>query len=155
MHAMGYRTSKGEIESLMHFWRWIGHLMGVRPRWYPTSVREAAQLTFVTLFKGAHTAGEDGVRLCQSFAEAFVPRSSHGIRSRIDDGLHRGFTRFFLPRETHRRNGLPRAGLWALAPLVPFPFHFVVHSLRPLVPAIDDANDALQRRRRDAWLARL
>lgn len=154
MHAMGYRTSAAEIESLMHFWRWIGHLMGVRPRWYPTSVREAAQLTFLTLFKGAHRAGEDGVRLCQSFAAAFAPASRGGLRARLDDGLHRGFTRFFLPRATHRRNALPRAGLWALAPLAPFPFHFLVHSLRPLVPAIDEANDAFQRRRRSAWLAR-
>jgi hypothetical protein len=158
MHAMGYRTSGAEIEALMHFWRWIGHLMGVRPRFYPTSLREATQLTFLTMTKGAHRAGEDGVRLCQSFATAFAPAEQAGLvaraRAHVDDRVHRGFTRFFLPAVTYRRNDLPPAGLWALAPLATFPFHALVSALRPLVPAIDDANDAFQRMRRQRWLAR-
>ena len=36
MQAMGYRPSVRDIEAMMHFWRYVGHLMGVRPRWYPT-----------------------------------------------------------------------------------------------------------------------
>jgi hypothetical protein len=155
---MGYRTSQEEIEDLMVFWRWVGHLMGVRPRWYPTSVREATQLVFLTLFKGAGLAGEDGVRLCQSYATAFEPREATGaldaLRARVEHGVHRGFTRFFLPPSTLRRNALPPAGLWTLAPAAAFPLLFAVGSLRRRVPALDDATDTLQRRRRERWLAR-
>jgi hypothetical protein len=158
MHAMGYRTSAREIEDLMHFWRWVGHLMGVRPRWYPSSLREATQLVFLTLFKGAELSGDDGVRLCQSYATAFAPREAGGaldaLRARVEDGLHRGFTRYFLPRSTIRRNALPSAGLWTLAPAAAFPLLLAVGSLRPYVPALDDVTDAVQRRRRERWLAR-
>jgi ER-bound oxygenase mpaB/B'/Rubber oxygenase, catalytic domain len=32
MHLMSYRTSIREIEAMMHYWRYIGHLLGVQPR---------------------------------------------------------------------------------------------------------------------------
>jgi hypothetical protein len=40
MHLMGYRTSRREIETLMHYWRYIGHLLGVQPRSYPETLVE-------------------------------------------------------------------------------------------------------------------
>jgi hypothetical protein len=80
LHALGYRTSVRDIEAMMHFWRFVGHLMGVRPHFYPRSMREAAQLTFVAMLKGAETAGEDGKNLCRSYAQAFAPD--------VRDGLH-------------------------------------------------------------------
>jgi hypothetical protein len=76
LRAMGFRPSREDIEATMHFWRYVGHLMGVRPRWYPESLREGVQLGFVALLKRANGAGEDGVRLCRSYAEAFAPESS-------------------------------------------------------------------------------
>ena len=33
MHVLGYLPSRADIEAMMHFWRYVGHLMGVRPRW--------------------------------------------------------------------------------------------------------------------------
>ena len=51
MQAMGYRPSTRDIEAMMHFWRYVGHLMGVRPSFYPASLKEAAQLAFVTMVK--------------------------------------------------------------------------------------------------------
>jgi hypothetical protein len=35
MYLIGYRTSTREIESMMHYWRYVGHLLGGQPRWYP------------------------------------------------------------------------------------------------------------------------
>jgi hypothetical protein len=35
MYLMGYRTSTREIETMMRYWRYVGHLLGVQPRWYP------------------------------------------------------------------------------------------------------------------------
>jgi hypothetical protein len=32
---LGFRTSRAEIEDLLHFWRWVGHLMGARFSLYP------------------------------------------------------------------------------------------------------------------------
>jgi hypothetical protein len=158
MRAMGYRPSRREIEAMMHFWRYVGHLMGVRPRWYPGSIREGLQLLFVTLVKGANAAGEDGRKLCQSFAEAFREPEQTAplarLRARFHDGVHRGYTRFFTPPWTYRQMEMPPAGLWALHPLLQFPFIFTAETLRRHVPALEHTADRVARASRRRWLAR-
>lgn len=158
MQAMGYRPSVQDIEAMMHFWRYIGHLMGVRPRVYPASWKEATQLFFVTLVKGAHTAGDDGRYLCQSFLQAFAPDPrapfAERMRQTWEHRVHVGTTRFFLPRSTYRTNGLPPAGVFALYPLVQFPFIFTAETLRRRFPPLDDVADRVARRSRDRWFSR-
>ena len=157
LYLMGYRTSRQEIEALMHFWRYVGHLMGVRPRWYPTSLGEAAQLSFVTFLKGAHSAGEDGRRLCQAYAAAFEPdpglTPARRARESLAHHVHLGTTRFFMPRSAYRDNGLPRAGLWALYPLAQAPFIFTAETLRRTFPPLERVADRVARTRRRRWLA--
>lgn len=157
MQAMGYRPSVEDIEATMHFWRYVGHLMGVRPRWYPASIREAIQLAFVTALKGAHTAGDDGVRLCQSYAEAFAPDPDapalRRLREALENRVHLGYTRFFLPPPIHRANRLPGAGPWALLPLLTFPARFTAETLRRTFPPLEAVADRVARERRQRWLA--
>ena len=157
MRAMGYRPSTADIEAMMHFWRYVGHLMGVRPRWYPSSVRDALQLAFMSAVKAVGTSGEDGVRLCQSYASAFAPDPALPWRQRLraaaSHGVHLGYTRFFLPPWVYRHNRLPSAGAWALVPLAQFPLIFAAETLRRTFPALDGVADRVARWRRDRWLA--
>ena len=138
----------------MHFWRYVGHLMGVRPRVHPETIPEALQVLFVAAIRGANTAGEDGVHLCQSFAQAFDVPPDARLGDRLEAGIHRGFTRFFLPGPIYRANGMPPVGLWVLVPLLMAPGIFLTETLRRHLPAVDALQDRVQRRRRDAWLAR-
>ncbi len=158
LYALGFRTSRREIEALMHFWRYVGHLMGVRPRWYPESLRDAVQLGYVTAVKAAHRAGEDGRRLCQSYVEAFAPPDDLSglarLRGHLEHRLHRGTTRLFLPPWLYRKNGLPPAGAWALLPLALFPVVFTAETLRRRVPALEAAADRMARRQRSRWFSR-
>lgn len=158
MQAMGYRPSRADIEAMMHFWRYVGHLMGVRPKWYPSSLREALQLSFVTAVKGAGTAGEDGVRLCQSYATAFAPDPKAPLRERLraaaSHRVHVGYTRFFLPPWVYRKNRMPPAGVWALHPLAQFPVIFAAETLRRMFPPLERVADRVARWQRDRWLAR-
>ena len=39
MWPLGHVTTPAEIRALLHFQRYLGHLLGVRPRWYPETVR--------------------------------------------------------------------------------------------------------------------
>jgi len=158
MQAMGYRPTPREIRAMMHFWRYVGHVMGVRPRWYPRGIREAIQLAFVTHLKGAHRAGEDGRRLCQSYVEAFSPGPAAGtlagLRERWEHRVHLGYTRFFLPAPLYRSFGLPPAGIFALHPLVQLPVIFAAETLRRNVPGLDDVADRVARTSRRRWLDR-
>ena len=158
MQAMGYRPSVRDIEAMMHFWRYVGHLMGVRPRFYPASLQEAAQLSFVTMVKASHTAGDDGRHLCKSYVEAFAPDPKAPLMQRLrqtfNHRVHLGYTRFFLPPWTYRKNELPAAGLWALHPLLQFPFIFTAETLRRTFPALDGVADRVARRSRDRWFSR-
>ncbi|MCB9597283.1 MAG: DUF2236 domain-containing protein [Sandaracinaceae bacterium] len=151
--AMGYRPSREDIEATMHFWRYVGHLMGVRPRFYPATITEALQLAFVTFVKGAGTAGADGRQLCQSFLDAFRPEEDASLRDRLEDGLHRGMIRFFLPAPLYEEFELPPVGPWTLAPLVAFPFVFGAETLRRRVPRLDEVADRVARAERRRWLA--
>lgn len=157
LRAMGFRTSDREILALMHFWRYVGHLMGVRPRWFPATKEEAYQLAYVTFVKAAHTAGDDGRELCQSYVEAFAPDARLPLRRRLRDTLahrlHMGFTRFFLPPWIYRQNRMPPAGPWALYPLAVFPFVFTAETLRRHIPALDNVADRVARMERERWFA--
>ena len=155
MHAMGYRTSVAEIEAMMHFWRYVGHLMGVRPRWYPQSVRQALQLGFVAAVKSTKQSGEDGRILCQSFANAFAPRDGdRSTRAALSHRKHLGFTRFFMTSASYRHNQLPPAGLWSLGPLAAFPLIFTAETARRTLPMLDTVADLIARRGRKRWLDR-
>src|SRR4029079_421276 len=119
----------------------------------PQTLREAAQLSFVTYVKGARLAGEDGRHLCQSYAQAFAPESD-ALRDKIEHGLHRAYTRLFMTPRSHRENGLPRAGACARARL-PAPFiRAPVEVARRLVPAIDRVFDKRARSRTRRWFTR-
>ena len=135
MRMLGHRPSRADIDATLHFWRWVGHLMGVRPRWYPETIEEALQILWIAQQKGVRRAGDDGRKLCQSFAHAFDDAGP------IDRGLHVGFTRFFLSKRTYDANALPPAGAWALAPLAMFPFVFTAETLRRRIPALDELAD--------------
>jgi ER-bound oxygenase mpaB/B'/Rubber oxygenase, catalytic domain len=158
MHVLGYLPSRADIEAMMHFWRYVGHLMGVRPRWYPETLRDAAQLSFVTLIKGARLSGDDGTLLCRSYAAAFAPDATAPLRERIgaelEHRLHLAYTRLFVTPRSHRAHGLPPAGAWVLAPLVTAPFIAATELARRTIPGVEAVVDRLARRRRARWFAR-
>jgi hypothetical protein len=138
----------------MHFWRYVGHLMGVRPRWYPSTLRDAAQLSFVTFVKGARRSGADGRELCQSYARAFAPDHDAPLRDKLEHRLHLAYTRLFVTPRSHRAYNLPPAGPWVLAPLAIAPLVAATELARRTIPGVDALVDRVARRRRDHWFAR-
>jgi len=159
MHAIGYMPSRDDIAAMMEFWRYVGHLIGVRPRWYPRTLAEAAQLAFVTAIKGARRSGDDGRALCQAYARAFAD-DPHAVtlgarlRAALEHRVHLGYTRFFTSRRTYHGNALPPAGLWVLIPLARLPWIATTELLRRVFPALEEVVDRRARRSRDRWFAR-
>ena len=154
MRVLGFRTSRVEIEAMLHFWRYVGHLMGVRFSPYPEHIEDALRISYIAWLKGSGTAGEDGRALCRSYVEAFASAPDDGVFGWLEEGLHRGMTRLFLPTAVYREQGLPPAGLWPLLPLSAFPLVFVAETLRRRVPGLDGIADHIARAERRAWLER-
>jgi hypothetical protein len=80
MRLIGHPVSNSDIAALMHLWRYVGHIMGVHPRWYPATPREGIQLGAVYFLKRAYSAGSDGTELINSYLPAFRPKAGEAGR---------------------------------------------------------------------------
>jgi hypothetical protein len=153
--SMGHQTTIREIEATMHYWRYVGHLLGVQPRWYPADFRQAVQLMYAAFVKRAYAAGEDGVELVESYLPAFAPKPDTPWRKRVrDEWNYRaqiGYTRFWMLPMTYRRHEMPNPWPWAIHPVLQFPILFGLETFRRLVPAANEVADRYQRWRREGW----
>lgn len=153
--SVGHQTTIAEIEATLHFWRYVGHLLGVQPAWYPRDFAESVQLMFAAFVKRAYTAGADGEELVESYLPAFEPKAGTRWRKRIRDEINYraqiGYTALWLLPATYRRHRMPRRFPWVLHPLLQAPVVFLLETLRRLVPGLDHAADRVQRRRRETW----
>lgn len=153
--SVGHQTTIREIEATLHFWRYVGHLLGVQPDWYPRDFRESVQLMFAAFAKRAFTAGPDGEELVESYLPAFAPRPGTPLRKRIRDEFNYrvqiGYTGFWLLPATYNRHRMPRRFPWVLHPLLQFPVVFALETFRRLFPPLDRVADRVQCSRRERW----
>jgi mpaB/rubber oxygenase-like protein len=159
MWPLGYQTSASEIRALLHYQRFLGHLLGVQPTWYPSSVRESIQLTFLASAGRTYTAGEHGAELIESFPRAFAPRldADAGVVARARASYHHrlicAYTAMCMAPGTRRRYDLPPMLPWVLLPAARFPLVAAGEVARRVVPGFDEFADRRARRRREAWYA--
>jgi hypothetical protein len=155
MHKLGYRSTTADTEALMHFWRYVGHLMGVQPRWYPADLREAGQLMTLYFAKRAFGAREDGRELIESYPRAFTPKPGMGLRKAIRDQfnyrMQLGYTRYFLPGRFYRCYDMPNPWPWALIPPLQIPINLAVDLMAHRSARIARIQDRFARWRRNAW----
>jgi hypothetical protein len=155
--SVGHQTTIREIEALLHYWRYVGHLLGVQPDWYPRDFKEAVQLMYAAFVKRAYAAGSDGEELVESYLPAFAPQTGTPLRKRIRDEVNYrtqiGYTRFWMLPVTYRRHEMPNPWPWALHPIAQFPLVLALETARRLLPPLDGAADRVQRWRRNNWYA--
>jgi hypothetical protein len=155
LKLIGHRTTLAEVDAMMHFWRYVGHIMGVQPRSFPETIREGIQLSAMYMLKRSYLAGDDGRELVESYPRAFAPKSGTGFRKRVRDELNYraqlGYTRYFLPRGFYRRYSMPSAWPWALHPLAQAPVNFTASTLARHNTTAGALLDRYQRRRRETW----
>jgi hypothetical protein len=155
--SVGHQTTIAEIEALLHYWRYVGHLLGVQPSWYPLDFEQSVQLMYAAFVKRAYAAGPDGEELVESYLPAFAPNPGSPLTKRIRDELNYrtqiGYTRFWMLPASYRRHQMPQPWPWALHPVIQFPFVFSLETARRLLPPLDGAADRVQRWRRDSWYA--
>lgn len=142
LQLLGYRTTRDEIRALMHFWRYVGHLIGVRPSWYPRTIRDALRLSLLVALNGTRNALPDGRVLARAYMAAFD--GSEGQQQAA-------FVRLFLPVSIRRLYGL--VGLPSpTGLLLSAPARFVFETMRLRSVALDEWHDSEVRRKRREWL---
>jgi hypothetical protein len=160
MRLLGYRTSRAEILAMMHFWRYVGHVMGVQPRWYPQTIEEAAGLMFAAEVKGVQGGGEDARHLALSYVASYKP-SPAAQRKRspaerftylTDYWMQLGYVGMFVPPHTHKHYGLPGPGLARILPLLQVPGNFLADTLRRRSKRLDRWLDDRAREQARAWV---
>ncbi len=156
LKKMGFRFDKKDIEALLHFWRYVGYLMGVQPRWYPESYEDGVRFFFTIFAKGVKGSGEDGTRLSQGYLKAFEPDKNAPLWKRFKQTLNYryqvGMTQYFITPQTHKHYGLPEGGLWKWFPATNIPFVFALETARKNSRPLDDWLDKKVRQHSDRWL---
>jgi hypothetical protein len=158
MWGLGHITTGREMRALLHYQRYLGHLVGCFPSYYPDdSVAGAVQLVFAVAISRTHTSGRHGAELIESFPKAFLPkpglRGRAKLRARYDSMFIDGLCGVLLSPATRRRYDLP--------PL--FPGAALVAARAPLIAAAELAGHAWPAfarrwedravRRRESWYA--
>lgn len=156
LKVIGYLPSDDEILSHMHFWRYVGYLMGVEPAFYPESIDDWWRVMYVMFLQDVPSDGPDSRMLGQSWVKAFGPAGDESPelarqKSReVAEVL--GWTRFFLRRSDVNAMELDVAGLHRWAPLRRIPTNLIAEGARRALPRADRVIDNLRRRQRRAWL---
>jgi len=133
--ALGHLLSREEREALMHLWRYVGSLIGVRADLLPTSFAEGLELTWIyTLTEEG--PDDDSRALANALVGAFegrLPGRAGSLAGKIEGGFLVGYSRFILGKSASDGLRLPD-GAWKYAPLVVLPARVAVESLRRLAP---------------------
>ena len=158
MWQVGYQTTPTEIRALLHFQRYLGHLLGVHPRWYPANIREGIQIVFMAAIARSHSAGPHGAELIESFPKAFDPSGKSmspaaRARAEYDYRLICAYVALLMAPSTRRRHDLPPVLRWLPLILLRLPYITVREALRRIVPGGDAIAERRARHRAETWYA--
>lgn len=156
LYSIGYLTSPREIEALLHFNRYLGHLVGVRvDDIYPRTTADGIRLLYLFDATRAHDSGPVGAELVESFVPAFAPQPAMSSRARARARYHltvqAGYTQLFMLPWNRRRYELPSPWPGVVLLLLRAPLIAVGEVARRLSPAIDDRLQKGSVRRWQRW----
>ncbi|WP_420041199.1 oxygenase MpaB family protein [Gordonia sp. MP11Mi] len=156
--ALGFLTSGKELRAVLHFNRYLGHLVGCRvDDMFPETVADGVRLLYYFDATRKHDSGPLGPELVEGFVPSFDPapnvRGVARARAKFHLHLQAGYTRLFMLPWNRRNYQLP-SGLPGLAFLVArAPFIAVIEVLRRVSPAVDRAQQTIAMRRWRRWHA--
>jgi hypothetical protein len=155
---LGHLTSPAEMRALLHFQRYLGHLLGVEPRWYPETVSDAVRLLLLVLDARSRDSGAHGAELIESFPAGFAPApglaGADRLRSVYTHGVHAGYAWLWTARRTWRAHRMPSPLPWIAVPLLRAPFVAAAELAGHLLPPVRRALERRGARHRERWYAR-
>ncbi|MFJ9389995.1 oxygenase MpaB family protein [Nocardioides sp. NPDC101246] len=152
----GVQTTPKEMRALIHFNRYMGHLLGVQPRWAPNTIIEQLQVLFMSTAARSYDAGPAGKELIESFPAAFAPRPGQRglkrLRAAYNYRIYSDYCALWMAPETRRMYDMPPAFPWLLIIVARFPLMTLVELLRRL-PGLRQLHAGVMNRHRRSWYA--
>lgn len=152
----GYWPSDTDVLDHMHFWRYVGYLLGVEPSFYPETIQDLWRVTYLFYISSDPNDCPDSRRLQQSFIEAFAPKGTETDKRQREKRLEQRHvhehTAFLLPATTLAAAEIASPGLRRWRPALRFAPNTARELARRAVPGLADRIDDQQRQARTAWL---
>ncbi len=152
--VLGYQTTPKEMRALLHFNRYMGHLLGVKPQWMPETVRECLQVLALSTAARSYDSGRHGTELIESFPAAFAPREGQRglarLRAAYNYRIISAYCAIWMAPGTRAGYDLPRAFPWILILVARWPLVTVTELLRRL-PILRQLHNRLMVWHRHSW----
>ncbi|WP_254052201.1 oxygenase MpaB family protein [Aeromicrobium sp. A1-2] len=153
---LGYQTTPKEMRALIHFNRYMGHLLGVQPQWPTTTIREQLQAIAMTTAARSYDSGAAGKELIESFPAAFAPRTGQRglkhLRAAYNFRIYSAYCALWMAPGTRKLYDMPRAFPWILIPIARLPLVTATELLRRL-PGLKQLHLRTMDRHRKSWHA--
>lgn len=157
LKRLGYRTSDDDIVAMMHMQRYIGHVMGVEPAWYPETIEDGYRAMRLLALSQRTEDTDDSRALCRSFMDTYQPPADASGWRRLTAELNYraqlGHAYFYTP-SSYTKSGFPAVGLWRHAPRARFVPNFVRETACQHIPGVAGLVDKRHLARRRAETAR-
>ncbi|MBD0862716.1 DUF2236 domain-containing protein [Gordonia sp. zg691] len=150
----GVMTTPREIRVLLHYQRYLGHLLGVRTQWYPETISDSLRLLAFVTSTRSHDAGADGAELIESFPAAFAADGATGfkrLRGRYNSMMYAAYSSIYMMPMTRLRYRMPSPIPGIALIVLRMPAVVLVETLRRLSPGFRRLHEKAMCRHRENW----
>ncbi|MGU3432535.1 oxygenase MpaB family protein [Actinomycetes bacterium M1A6_2h] len=155
LRLVGYHTTGDEIRALLHFQKFMGHLLGVDVTDFPQTIADSLRLTAMVSMARSYDAGVHGKELIESFPASFAPRDGQTglkrLRARYNYGIYGAYTSIFMSPKTRADYEMPSPFPWILLLVARFPLITAMELTRRLVPGVAPILEKVAMRHRESW----
>lgn len=156
LRLVGLQTTPSEIRALLHFQKFMGHLLGVNVDNFPTTIADSLRMTAMVSAARSYDAGVHGKELIESFPASFAPRPHQKglvrLRARYNHGIYGAYTTLFMGPATRAKYDMPSAFPWILIVIARFPLITVLELVRRIVPGAAQRMERIADAHRRSWL---
>jgi len=132
LRSLGFSFSKKEAEAVLHFWRYVGHLLGINADLLPVTEQQGRRLLYLATLTQPE-CDDDSRVLAKALRDQPLQQNKWRWIGHLKIQLHSGFSRFFLDKQAADNLVLPN-NVWRFWPLLLIPTIFCVERLRLIIP---------------------
>ena len=156
LYALGHVTTPREMRAVLHFNRYLGHLVGVQcDDYFPETVLDAWRILYKCDAARTYESGALAEELVESFVPAFAPgphrRGFERWRAAYHFHVQAGYSGLFMLPWNRRRYEMPSPLLGIALLALRAPAIFTLELARRLSPAVDRAWQRSSHARWERW----